>query len=85
MATPAEALMLLGPREIARRIEYKNRPWWSVWYGRQTRLYWAVACWVRTPDAMLSAATPEALDAAIANFEAFHPKPGQQHRLAVGH
>ena len=76
--------MLLGPHEIARRLEYKKRPWWLVWYGQQTRQFWAVASWVRAPDAMLSAPTPEALDAAIATFEQHHPKPSQHHRHAMG-
>jgi hypothetical protein len=84
MATPAEAFMLLGPHEIARRIEYEKRPWWLVWYGRKTGQFWAVASWVRAPDAMLSAATPEALDTAIAAFENLHPKPNHQHRHAMG-
>ena len=83
MTTPAESLVLLGPHEIARRMEYKKRPWWLIWYGQQTRQFWAVASWVRAPDAMLSAATPEALNAAIAIFETLHPKPGQQRR-AIG-
>jgi hypothetical protein len=70
--------MLLGPHDIAQRIEYQHRPGWSVWYGRKTKLYWALACWVRTPGGMFSAATPEALDAAIATFETLHPKPGRR-------
>jgi hypothetical protein len=53
--------MLLGPHEIARRLEYRHQPGWSVWYGAQTRQFWAVACWVRTAGAMFGAATPEAL------------------------
>jgi hypothetical protein len=69
--------MLLGPHEIARRIEYEHRPGWVAWYGRHTRQYWAVATWVRTPHAMLGAATPDALDAAITTFEMLHPKPRQ--------
>ena len=67
--------MLLGPHDIARRLEYQHRPGWSIWYGKQTRQYWAVACWERTAGAMFAAATPEALDAAITTFEVLHPKP----------
>jgi hypothetical protein len=70
--------MILGPPDIARRLEYQHRPGWSVWYGRQTRQYWALACWVRPAGAMFGAATPEALDAAIVTFEALHPKPAQR-------
>jgi hypothetical protein len=77
MATAADVLMLLGHHEIARHIEYKNRPWWMVWYGDQTRQFWAMAHWVCTPQAMLSAATPDALNAAIATFEILYPKPTQ--------
>lgn len=67
--------MLLGPKEIALRIEYEHRPGWLVWYGDQTHQYWAMATWVRTPRAMLGADTPDALDAAITTFEMRHPKP----------
>jgi hypothetical protein len=67
--------MLLGPHEIARRIEYQRRPWWRVWYGEYTRQYWALASW--TPSGMIAAATPDALDAAITTFEMFNPKPRQ--------
>jgi hypothetical protein len=69
--------MLLGPHEIARHIEYKHRPWWLVWYGEQTRQFWAMSHWVHTPYAMLGADTPDALNAAIATFETLHPKPGR--------
>jgi hypothetical protein len=68
--------MLLGPHDIARRLEYQHSPGWLVWYGRHTRQYWALARWARTRDGFLTAATPEALDAAIAAFEMFHPRPG---------
>jgi hypothetical protein len=71
--------MLLGPQEMARRIEYKHRPGWLVWFGRYTRQYWAMACWVRTPHAMLRADTPEALDAAIVTFEMLFSKPLPPH------
>lgn len=74
--------MLLGPDEIARRIQYRHRPGWVAWYGRHTRRYWAVASWVTGLGGMLSAVEPEALDAAIASFEMSHPKPGHH---AVGH
>lgn len=76
--------MLLGPKEIAQSIEHKHRPWWSVWYGEHTQKFWAVATWVHTPQAMLDAATPDALDAAIATFEVLHPKPARQHRHVLG-
>jgi hypothetical protein len=66
--------MLLGPDEIARRIEYRHRPGWVAWYGHQTRCYWALAVWVPGLDAMLSAADPNALDAAITGLERRHPK-----------
>jgi hypothetical protein len=67
--------MLLGPDEIARRIQHHHRPGWSVWYGRSTAQFWAVACWTRTPHDMLGAATPAALDAAMVAFETLYPKP----------
>ncbi|HEX6469149.1 MAG TPA: hypothetical protein VF069_08645 [Streptosporangiaceae bacterium] len=66
-------------------MEYQRRPWWVVWFGRHTRQYWALASWVRTPDGMLTAATPEALDAAIAAFEMFHPKPRHAKTHALDH
>jgi hypothetical protein len=75
--------MLLGPHDIARRLQYQHHPGWSVWYGAQTRQYWALASWVRTAHDMFGADTPEALDAAIATFESLHPKPAQHcHALA---
>ena len=67
--------MLFGPHEIARRIQYQHRPGWSIWYGRETRQYWALARWTRATGAMFSAETPQALEAAIATFETHHPKP----------
>jgi hypothetical protein len=70
--------MLAGPHEIARQFGAKHRPWWLIWYGEQTRQYWALAAWVRTPHAMFGAATPDALDAAIATFETLHPRPGRR-------
>jgi hypothetical protein len=70
--------MLLGPHDIARRLQYRHRPGWSVWYGGRTRQYWALACWVRPAGALFAADTPEALDAAIATFETLHPKPKQR-------
>jgi hypothetical protein len=42
--------MLLGPDEIARRIQQRHRPGWAVWYGRATGHYWALASWVPTLD-----------------------------------
>jgi hypothetical protein len=78
-------LMLLGPHDIARRLEYQHRPGWVVWWGEHTRQYWALATWIHTPYGMLCAATPEALDAAIATFEMFHPQPHHQHAHALGH
>jgi hypothetical protein len=72
--------MLLGPHDIARRLEHQHRPGWVVWYGERTRQYWAMAVWVRTPRSLLGGATPEALDAAIATFEMFHPKPRRHAR-----
>ena len=74
----AETVMLLDPDEMARRLQYRHRPGWSVWFGHSTRQYWAVACWVRGADGMLGAASPEALDAAIRSFELLHPKPQRQ-------
>jgi hypothetical protein len=70
--------MPLGPDEIARRIAYRHRPGWVAWYGHQTRCYWALASWVPGLDGMLSAADPNALDAAITRFEMRHPKPAYQ-------
>jgi hypothetical protein len=73
--------MLLGPHDLARRIEHRHRPGWVVWYGRHTRQYWALASWVRTPHAMLAAATLDEIEAAIAGFELLHPKPRPHHAL----
>jgi hypothetical protein len=73
----------LDPREIARRIEYRLRPWWTVWYGRHTRHYWALAAWVPGLRGMLSAPNPDALDAAITTFEMLHPKPMERHTDAL--
>jgi hypothetical protein len=70
--------MPLGPHGIARRLQHRHRPGWSIWYGRQTRQYWALASWARTSHGMFGAATPEALEAAIAIFETLHPKPAQR-------
>jgi hypothetical protein len=70
--------MLVDPHEIARRIGDKHRPWWLIWYGDHTRQFWAMPSWVRTPHAILSATTPDGLDAAIAVFESLHPRPGRQ-------
>lgn len=66
------------PREIARRIEYRLRPWWVVWYGRSTGHYWAMATWVSGLHSMLSAPGPNGLYAAITAFEMLHPKPGDR-------
>ena len=65
--------MLLSPDEIARRIQHRHRPGWSVWYGRSTGQYWALAPGLRTLHGMFGAATPEALDAAITTFETLSP------------
>jgi predicted branched-subunit amino acid permease len=75
----------LEPREIARRIEYRLRPWWVVWYGLSTKDYWAMAAWVSGVHGMLSAPDPNALDAAIAAFEMLHPKPMERYLHALGH
>lgn len=69
--------MPLGPDDIARRIQYAWRPGWLVWHGRQTRHYWAVALWTRGSIGMISAAAPDALEAAMSTFEMLHPKPTQ--------
>jgi hypothetical protein len=66
-------------------MEYRRRPWWIVWYGRSTGLYWALAAWVPGLQSMLSAPTPDALDAAIATFEMLHPKPGERRAHGLGH
>jgi hypothetical protein len=75
----------LGPHEMARCIEYRHRPWWVVWYGRWTGQYWALPSWVSTSHGMLCAATPGALDAAIATFEMLYPKPSHDRAHAVDH
>ncbi len=77
--------MLLGPHEVAGRLDHQRRPWWRVWYGEATGRYWALAAWVETPDAMFGATTPDGLDAAITTFEMFHPRPVHRHIHAVGH
>jgi predicted TIM-barrel fold metal-dependent hydrolase len=75
--------MLLGPHDIARRLQYQHRPGWSIWYGAQTRQYWALARWARTPHCMFGADTPEQLQAAITTFETLHPSLAQRsHALA---
>ena len=70
--------MLLGPDEIAQRIQYQHRPGWQVWYGRATRQFWAMALWVPGPNALLGAAAPGAIEAAMATFERLYPKHGRQ-------
>lgn len=75
--------MLLGPDEVARRMQYERGPWWWVWYGHQTLEYWAVARWVRV-SWLLSAATPAALEAAIVAFETRYPRPGLEGEHGVG-
>jgi hypothetical protein len=77
--------MLLGPAEIARRIQHQHRPGWLVWHGKYTGHYWALARWAPTPHGLLGAATPDELDAAIATFELLHPKPAQPHAHALAH
>lgn len=67
--------MLPGPDDVARWIQRRHRPWWHVWYGRATREYWAMPAWAPDRHGLLAATTPEALDAAIATFEAHHPRP----------
>lgn len=77
--------MLFRPQEIALSIAYKHRPGWLVWYGKYTGHYWALACWVRTPNAMFSASSPDALDAAMTTFEMFNPKPGYRYAHDLDH
>jgi hypothetical protein len=75
--------MLLGPHDIARRLQYRHGPGWSIWYGPKTRQYWALAPRARTRHGMFGADTPEALEAAIAAFETLHAKSRQRpHALA---
>lgn len=76
---------VVDPHEMARRLEYGRRPWWTIWYGRRTHDYWAVAAWVPGLRGMISAADPYALDAAITTFEALYPKPAERDADAVGH
>jgi hypothetical protein len=75
-------IMSLGPDDIARRIQHQRRGW-LVWYGRKTTQYWALACWTRAPHSMLGAATPDALDAAMATFASLYPKPAHSHAHAL--
>jgi hypothetical protein len=75
--------MSLDPDDIARRLQHRHWPGWSVWHGRATRHYWALASWVPGLAGMLSAATPDALDAAIAIFVGLHPKPAHWYVHAV--
>jgi hypothetical protein len=68
--------MLLRSDDIALGIAHRHRPWWTVWYGRHTRQYWAMPRWLAPTRArLIDESTPEALEAAIANFETFNPKP----------
>lgn len=67
--------MLLGPDEIASRLQRRHGPGWRVWFGRSTRHYWALASWVPGRDGFVGAPAPEALDAAIATVELLYPKP----------
>lgn len=71
--------MLLGPDEIALRIQHRHRPGWAVWFGRATRHYWALACWVPGRAGFVGAPAPEALDAAIMSVEVRYPKPTSRH------
>jgi hypothetical protein len=77
--------MLIGPDEIVQRIQHQHRPGWLVWYGRATKQYWALASWVHASHAMIGAASPDAIAAAMVTFEMLHPKHGQQRSRAVGH
>jgi PQQ enzyme repeat len=67
--------MLLGPDEVVLRIQHRHHPDWSVWFGRATRHYWALASWVPGRDGFVGAAAPEALAAAIASVERRYPRP----------
>jgi hypothetical protein len=79
--------MSVTPLEIARHIEWQRRPWWTVWYGRKTGHYWAIAMWVPGRAGVLEAPTPDLLVAAITNFELLHPKPpiDPSESMAVAH
>jgi hypothetical protein len=68
---------VVGPDEVAWRLQCRRRGW-VVWFGRHTCRYWALAYWARTTGSLLEAATPDALDAAIASFELLHRKPEQR-------
>jgi hypothetical protein len=73
--------MLLNPHDIARRIQSRYAPGWLVWYGGQTREYWAAPLpwWIPKSRAqLLKGATPESLEAAIKTFEMLNPKPSHQ-------
>ena len=76
--------MLIGPDEIARRIQYEH-PGWVVWFGHSTGQYWAMAWWVHVSSGMMQAADPDTLAAAIAAFELLHPRPEQRYQHVVGH
>jgi hypothetical protein len=71
------------PDEIARRLQHRHHPGWSVWFGNRTRQYWAAACWVRPAGGLIGAITPDGLEAAIASFEEVHPKPALRHAHVV--
>jgi hypothetical protein len=66
--------MLFSPDDIALRIQYEHRPGWLVWYGRETRQYWAMPLWIHT-SGLLNNAVPDLLDAAMRTFETFYPRP----------
>ncbi|HEU5161180.1 MAG TPA: hypothetical protein VFU43_29565 [Streptosporangiaceae bacterium] len=75
--------MPLGPHDIARRLQHRHSPRWLVWYGSFTRQFWALAHGARTPDGMLAATTPDALDAAITAFENRHPENAKHRSHAM--
>ena len=54
---------------------WKTRPWWVVWWGEHTRYFWAIAAWVHGPDSLISERTPDALLAAMHNFEMIYARP----------
>ncbi|HZB31868.1 MAG TPA: hypothetical protein VE465_17050 [Streptosporangiaceae bacterium] len=56
-----------------------------MWHGKHTGHYWALARWTPTPHGLLGAATPDALDTAIAAFELLHPKPAPPRSHALFH